>query len=143
MVWIFLLYDGLNQICIGVYLFFVLIYLIFVMCSSVSRFKQMQTETLLMYMMQPSRFNPMVQTPWTMRTFLIWKTLVPLPSTNFTLFEIVNELVSKEEPLYFNPPTLQETLRNPNPRKEAHQIQRKMQQRSTGFISNDLPNSFK
>jgi hypothetical protein len=43
---------------------------------------------------------------------------------NFTLFEIVNELVSKEEPLYFNPPTLQETLRNPNPRKEAHQIQR-------------------
>jgi hypothetical protein len=86
MVWIFLLHDGLNQIYIGVYLFFVLIYLIFVhhfdfMCSSVSRFKQMQTETLLMYMMQPSRFNPMVQTPWTMQTFLIRKTLVPLHST--------------------------------------------------------------
>jgi hypothetical protein len=44
---------------------------------------------------------------------------------NFTLLEIVNELVSKEEPLYFNPPTLQETLCNPNPRKAAHQIQRK------------------
>jgi hypothetical protein len=41
-----------------------------------------------------------------MQTFLIQKTLVPLPSTskNFTLFEIVNKLVSKEEPLYFNPP---------------------------------------
>jgi hypothetical protein len=62
---------------------------------------------------------------------------------NFTLFEIVNELVSKGEPLHFNPPTLQETLRNPNPRKEAHHIQREMQQRSTGFISNNLPISFK
>jgi hypothetical protein len=42
----------------------------------------------------------------------------------FTLFEIVNELVTKEEP----PPTLQETLRNTNPRKKAHQIQKEMQQ---------------
>jgi hypothetical protein len=98
MVWIFLLYDGLNQICTGVYLFFVLIYLIFVlhydfMCSSVSRFKQMQMETLLMYMMQPSRFNPMVQTPWShhadfpdmenIGSFALYK--------NFTLFEIVAE----------------------------------------------------
>jgi hypothetical protein len=47
---------------------------------------------------------------------------------SFALFEIVNELVCKEEPLYFNPPpTLQESLRNPNPRKEAHHIQREMQ----------------
>jgi hypothetical protein len=49
---------------------------------------------------------------------------------NFTLFEIVKELVSKEEPLYFKPPpqpTLQETLRNPNPKNEAHHIQREMQ----------------
>ena len=66
------MYDGLNQICIGVYLIFVLIYLIFVLhfdflCSSVSRFKQMQTEILLMYMMQLSRFK----TPWTTQTFLI------------------------------------------------------------------------
>jgi hypothetical protein len=52
-------------------------------------------------------------------------------------------LVSKEEPLYFNPPTLQETLRNPNPRKEAHQIQMEVQQRNTGFISNHSPISFK
>jgi hypothetical protein len=86
MVWIFLLYDGLNQICIGVYLFFFLIYLIFVlhfdfMCSSVSRFEQMQTEILLMYMLKPSKFNPMVQRPWTTQTFLRWKTLVPLHST--------------------------------------------------------------
>jgi hypothetical protein len=62
---------------------------------------------------------------------------------NFTLFKIVNELVSKEEPLYFNPPTLQETLCNPNPRKEAHHIQREMQQRSKGFILNNSPISFK
>ena len=118
MVWIFLLNDGLNQICIGVYLFFVLIYLIFVlnfdfMCSSVSRFKQMQMETLLM---QPSRFNPMVQFSWTMQTFLIWNTLVPSHSTRTShFFEIVNELVSKEETLYFNTTTLQETFHNPNP----------------------------
>jgi hypothetical protein len=63
-----------------------LIYLIFVlhfdfMCSSVSRFEQMQTEILLMYMLQPSKFNPMVQRPWTTQTFLRWKTLVPLHST--------------------------------------------------------------
>ncbi len=43
----------------------------------------------------------------------------------FTLFEIVNE------------------LRNPNPRKKAHQIQKEMQQQSTGFISNHLPVSLK
>jgi hypothetical protein len=77
MVWMFLMYDGLNQICIGVYLIFVLIYLIFVLhfdflCSSLSRFKQMQTEILLMYMMQLSRFI----TPWTTQTLLIWKSLV-------------------------------------------------------------------
>jgi hypothetical protein len=35
------------------------------------------------------------------------------------------------------------TLRNPNPRKEAHHIQREMQQRSTGFILNNSPISFK
>jgi hypothetical protein len=102
-------------------------------------------KSLLMYMMQPSRFNPMVQTLWSnpadfpdmenIGSFALYK--------NFTLFEIVNELVSKEEPLYFNPPTLQETLRNPNPRKEAHKIQMEMQQRNTGFISNHSPISFK
>jgi hypothetical protein len=62
---------------------------------------------------------------------------------NFTLFEIVNELVTKEEPCIFNPRTLQETLCNPNPRKEAHQTQKEMQQRSTGFISNLSPLFFK
>jgi hypothetical protein len=48
---------------------------------------------------------------------------------NFTLFEIVNELVSKEEPSYFEPlpQPCKKTLRNPNPRKEAHHIQREMQ----------------
>jgi hypothetical protein len=71
----------------------------------------------------------MVQRPWSnhaefpdtenIGSFALYK--------NFTLFEIVNELVSKEEPLYFNPQTLQEPLHNPNPRKEAHQIQREMQ----------------
>jgi hypothetical protein len=84
-----------------------------------------------MYMMQPSRFNPMVQTPWTTQTLL--PNMENIGSfalyNNFTLFEIVNELVSKEEPLYFNPspPTLQETLHNPKPRNEAHHIQREMQ----------------
>jgi hypothetical protein len=37
---------------------------------------------------------------------------------NFMLFENVNELVTKEEPLYFNPPTLQVSLHNPNASKK-------------------------
>jgi hypothetical protein len=48
--------------------------------------------------------------------------------------------------LYFNPPpppTLQETLQNPNPRREAHQIKKEMHQRSTVFISSRSPLSFK
>jgi hypothetical protein len=80
MVWIFLLYDGLNQLCIGFFfkfIWFLFSILIFWLCSSVSGFKQMQTEILLMYMMQLSRFK----TPWTTQTFLIWQTLVPLHST--------------------------------------------------------------
>jgi hypothetical protein len=50
-------------------------------------------EPLLMYMMQPSRFNPMVLTPWSnpadlldmenIGSFALYK--------NFTLFEIVAE----------------------------------------------------
>jgi hypothetical protein len=49
-------------------------------------------------------------------------------SVNFTLFEIVKELVSKEEPLYFKPlpqPTLQETLHKS--KKRGTQIEREMQ----------------
>jgi hypothetical protein len=67
----------------------------------------------------------MVQRPWSnhaefpdaenIGSFALYK--------NFTLFEIVNELVNPNP----NPQTLQEPLHNPNPRKEAHQIQREMQ----------------
>jgi hypothetical protein len=62
----------------------------------------------------------------TIDTFALYK--------NFTLFEIVNKLVTKEEPLYFNPPNLASLIANPIPRREAHQIQKEMQQRSTGSI---------
>jgi hypothetical protein len=75
----------------------------------------MQIEILLMYMMQAT-LKIQSNGPNTVDhadfpdtenigSFALYK--------NFTLFEIVNELVSKEEPLYFNPspPTLQETLR--------------------------------
>jgi hypothetical protein len=55
------------------------------------------------------------------------------------LFEIVDELVTKEEPLYFNLPNLQASLQNPIPRKEAHQIQKELQQRSTSSIAIPSP----
>ena len=38
---------------------------------------------------------------------------------NFTLFEIVNELVTKEEPLYFNPPNLENLIAKPNSKKRG------------------------
>jgi hypothetical protein len=38
---------------------------------------------------------------------------------NFTLFEIVNELVTKEEPLYFNPPNLESLIAKPNSKKRG------------------------
>jgi hypothetical protein len=88
-------------------------------------------KTLLMYMMQPSRFNPMVQTPWSdhadfpdmenIGSFALYK--------NFTLFEIVNELVSKEEPLYFNPPNLARNIAQPKSKKRGTPDSKGMQQR--------------
>jgi hypothetical protein len=38
---------------------------------------------------------------------------------NFMLFEIVNELVTKEEPLYFNPPNLASLIAKPNSKKRS------------------------
>jgi hypothetical protein len=35
------------------------------------------------------------------------------------LFEIVNELVTKEEPLYFNPPNLTSLIAKPNSKKRG------------------------
>jgi hypothetical protein len=37
----------------------------------------------------------------------------------FTLFEIVNELVTKEEPLYFNPPNLARNIAEPKSKKKG------------------------
>jgi hypothetical protein len=38
---------------------------------------------------------------------------------NFMLFEIVNELVTKGEPLYFNPPNLASLIAKPNSKKRG------------------------
>jgi hypothetical protein len=38
---------------------------------------------------------------------------------NFMLFEIVHELVTKEEPLYFNPPNLTSSIEKPNSKKRG------------------------
>jgi hypothetical protein len=47
----------------------------------------------------------------TIDTFALYK--------NFTLFEIVNELVTKEEPLYFNLPNLESLMAKPNSKKRG------------------------
>jgi hypothetical protein len=47
----------------------------------------------------------------TIDTFALYK--------NFTLFEIVNKLVTKEEPLYFNPPNLASLIAKPNSKKRG------------------------
>jgi hypothetical protein len=47
----------------------------------------------------------------TIDTFILYK--------NFMLFEVVNELVTKEEPLYFNPPNLARLIAQPKSKKRA------------------------
>jgi hypothetical protein len=47
----------------------------------------------------------------TIDTFALYK--------NFKLFEIVNKLVIKEEPLYFNPPNLDSLIAKPNSKKRG------------------------
>jgi hypothetical protein len=47
----------------------------------------------------------------TVDTFALYK--------KFMLFEIVNELVTKEEPLYFNPPNLASLIAKPNSKKRG------------------------
>jgi hypothetical protein len=47
----------------------------------------------------------------TIDTFTLYK--------NFMLFEIVHELVTKEEPLYFNPPNLTSSIAKPNSKKRG------------------------